>query len=207
VLRSHEQWGGAALAGAVAVKASAGVLLPVVLLGAKRRGLAIAGAAACAVVLALVTFAAFGPHLPNDSTQSRLVVPFGLTNVIGIGLGLGGVTTGVRHVLELMLAGGVLAACVAAAYTRRWLVPAAAVSLLAILTLTWVMPWYIFWVLPLAALVPGRTLRIAALVAGVSLLLTWLPLSQQFAHENLHLYPTRTTVGKQNSAYLHHLLH
>jgi hypothetical protein len=108
-------------------------------------------------------------------------------------------------VLELTLAGGVVAACVVA-LRGRWLVPAAAVSLLAILTLTWVMPWYIFWVLPLAALVPGRTLRIATLVAGVSLLLTWLPLGQEFAHENLHLFPTRTAVGKQNSAYLHRLL-
>jgi hypothetical protein len=205
MLRSREEWGGAALAGAVAVKASAGVLLPVVLLGARRRGRAFAGAAACAVVIGLTTLVVFGPHLPNDSSQSRLVVPFGLANVLGLALGLGGVTTGLRHVLELTLAGGVVAACVVA-LRGRWLVPAAAVSLLAILTLTWVMPWYIFWVLPLAALVPGRTLRIATLVAGVSLLLTWLPLGQEFAHENLHLFPTRTAVGKQNSAYLHRLL-
>jgi len=160
--------------------------------------------------------AAFGPHLPNDGAQSKLVVPFGLANLLGLALGIGGVTSGLRTALELVLAAGVLAGCVAAWRARRdeadggrpgWLVAAAAVSLLLVLTLTWVMPWYVFWVLPLAALVRGRALRVAAIVVGISLLVTWLPLSLDFAHNSLHVYPTRTSVGKQNSAYLHHLLH
>jgi hypothetical protein len=85
-------------------------------------------------------------------------------------------------------------------------VAAAAVSLLLVLTLTWVMPWYVYWVLPLAALLRGRALRIATIVFGISLLFVWLPLGQDFNHNVLHVHPTRTSVGKENKAYLHRLL-
>jgi alpha-1,6-mannosyltransferase len=215
VLQLREHLGGAALAAAVAVKASAGVLLPIVLLGARRSGRAAAGAVVGGALAAALTLAVFGPHLPNDADQSKLVVPFGLANELGLALGIGGVTSGLRAALELILGAGVLAGCLAAWRGRRrgtapggqdWLAAAAAVSLLLLLTLSWVMPWYVFWALPLAALVRGRALRIATIVVGISLLLTWLPLSQDFAHKSLHVYPTRTTVGKQNSAYLHRLL-
>jgi hypothetical protein len=216
LLRLREVVGGAAIAAAVAVKASAGVLLPIVLLGARRRGRALAGALVGGAVAVTVALAVFGPHLPNDGSQSKLVVPFGLANLLGLALGLGGVTSGLRTALELVLAAGVVAACVVAWRARRdeadrgrrdWLPVAAAVSLLLVLTLTWVMPWYVYWVLPLAALARGRALRVAVVVVGISLLVTWLPLSLDFAHKSLHIYPTRTSVGKQNSAYLHRLLH
>src|SRR5207244_6715739 len=113
-----------------------------------------------------------------------------LTNQLGLALGIGGVTSGLRLALELTLAAGAIAACVALLVRRRrdyehqeWLVAAGAVSLLLLLTLTWVMPWYVFWVIPLAALVRGQALRIGVLVVGVTLLMTWLPLSQQFFHD------------------------
>jgi hypothetical protein len=215
ILRLREVAGGAALAAAVAVKASAGVLLPVVLIGARRRGRAVAGALAGGAVAAALMLVAFGPHLPNDGAQSKLVVPLGLANLLGLALGFGGVTPGFRTALELVLVAGVAAACVVAWRAERseadrgragWLAAAAAACLVLVLTLTWVMPWYVFWVLPFAALVRGPAFRVATVVVGISLLLTWLPLSPDFAHHQLHIYPTKTSVGKKNSAYLHHLL-
>jgi alpha-1,6-mannosyltransferase len=213
MLRKRDEIGGAAFAAAVAVKASAGVLLPVVLLGARSRLRAMAGAAGAIVVLGLVSLAVFGPHLPNDGSQSKLVVPFGLANDLGLALGLGGVTAALRHVLEAVLAAGVVAAAAYAWFRRgsergvpAWLPAAALVSLLLVSTLTWVMPWYVFWVLPLAALLRGPGVRIATIVFGIALLVIWLPLGQDFNHNVLHLHPTRTAVGKENSRYLHRLL-
>lgn len=215
LLRGRGTLGGVGLLSAVAVKASAGILLPVVLVGAKRRGRVALGMLAAGLVVAAVVLIAFGGHLPNDRVQSKLVTPFGLANELGLVLGLGGVTSGLRLALELALAAGVLATCAVLFLRRRrgysdlrpdWLVAAAVVSLLLVVTLTWTMPWYVFWVLPLAALVHTRAVRIAVSVVGVSLLLTWLPLGQDFFHDSLHVYPTRTSVGKQNSAYVHRLL-
>ena len=213
-LRSREHFGGAALAAAVAVKASAGVLLPVVLIGARQRGRALVGAAAGVAAMGALTLVAFGPHLPNDAAQSKLVVPFGLTNELGLALGFGGVSPGLRHVLEALLATGVAAACLVAWRGSRagsersfdWIPAAAGASLVLVLTLTWVMPWYVFWAVPLAALAKGRALRVAAIVVGALLLYTWLPLGQDFNHKTLQLAPTRTAVGRQNSNYLHNLL-
>ena len=213
-LGAREHFGGAALAAAIAVKASAGVLLPVVLIGARRRGLALVGAAAGVAAMGVMTLVAFGPHLPNDAAQSKLVVPFGLTNELGLALGIGGVSSGLRHVLEALLATGVVGACLVAWRGRRagsersldWIAAAAGASLVLVVTLTWVMPWYVFWALPLAALARGRAPRVAAIVVGALLLYTWLPLGQDFNHVTLHLSPTRTAVGKKNSAYLHNLL-
>jgi hypothetical protein len=216
ILRLREEFGAAALVFAVAIKASAGVLLPVMLLGARRRLRALAGAAVGAALIASVSLAAFGAHLPNDASQSRLVVPFGLANDLGMALGLGGVTAHLRLALELVLLAGTVVASIVAWRMRErpapagsgpaWLVGAATVSLLLVLTLTWVMPWYVFWVLPLAALVKTRSVRLAVLVFGVALLLIWLPLGQRFNHDVLHLHPTRTAVGKANKDYLHRLL-
>lgn len=216
MLRSREGLGGAAFASALAVKASAGVLLPVVLLGARRRLHAIAGAALAVVALVAVSLLTFGPHLPNDAAQSKLVVAFAPANELGLGLGLGGVTPGLRMVLEAVLVTAIAAATIYAWRTAGarnggtgapgWLVGATAVTLVLIVTLTWVMPWYVFWLLPLAALMRGPWLRAAALVVSVMLLWIWLPLGMDFNHNVLHQKPTRTAVGKQNTRYIHSLL-
>jgi hypothetical protein len=213
VLRRHEALGGGALAAAVAVKASAGLLLPIVLLGARSRVRAVAGAVLGGVLALELTLAVFGPHLPNIGVQSNLVAPFGLVNYVGIALGGGGATASLRRALEAILILGVLIACVFAARSgtetaqrRDWLVAAGAASLLLVLTLSWAMPWYVLWVLPFAALVRTAALRAAVLVLGVTLLFTWLPLGQDFGHDVLDHNPTRTSVGKENTAYSHRFL-
>ena len=48
-------------------------------------------------------------------------------------------------------------------------------TLALLLTLTWVMPWYIAWLLPFAALSPQSRLRAATLVCGAFLLVVHLP--------------------------------
>src|SRR5206468_2455578 len=85
-------WRCAVLVAAVAIKASAGILLPVVLLGAGRRLRLLGGMIAGAVVFGGASLYAFGPHLPNLAQQSTLVTLAGLPNVVGSILGLGGET-------------------------------------------------------------------------------------------------------------------
>jgi hypothetical protein len=206
VLKLREPLGAGALAAAVAIKASAGLLLPIVLLGARRRARLSAGALAAFAALGLTSLAVFGPHLPNDAAQSKLVVALGLPNLVGLGLGLGGVTAHLRLALELILGAGLVVSCLLVLRGASWLRAAGWVTLLLLLTLTWVMPWYVLWLLPLAALVRGRELRVAALVFGVFLMFNWLPLGLDLAHDTFHLKPTRTAVGKQNKAYMHRLL-
>jgi hypothetical protein len=206
VLERREAVGAGALAAAVAIKASAGLLLPIVLLGARRRIRLAGGALAAFALLGLTSLAVFGPHLPNDAAQSKLVVALGLPNLVGLGLGLGGVTAHMRLALELILVAGLVVSCVLVLRGASWLRAAGWITLLLLLTLTWVMPWYVLWLLPFAGLVKSRELRIAALVFGVFMMFNWLPLGLDLAHDTFHLKPTRTAVGKQNKAYMHRLL-
>jgi hypothetical protein len=206
VLRLREALGAGALVAAVAIKASAGLLLPIVLLGARRRARFALGALGASALVGLASLAVFGPHLPNDAAQSKLVVALGLPNLVGLALGLGGVTAHMRLALELILVVALVVSCVLVLLGASWLRAAGWVTLVLLLTLTWVMPWYVLWLLPFAALVRTRELRVAALVFGVFLMFNWLPLGLDLAHDSFHLKPTRTAVGKQNKAYVHRLL-
>jgi hypothetical protein len=207
ILRLREPLGAGAIVAAVAIKASAGLLLPLVLLGARRSLRAAGGGLVVAVALAAASLALFGTHLPNDAAQSKLVVPFGLANLVGLALGLGGVTAHMRLALELIMLAGLLLSCGLVLRGRvHWVHAAGWVTLLFLLTLTWVMPWYVLWLLPFAALARRRELRVAALVFGVFLLFNWVPLGQHLGHDTLNIKPTRTQVGRQNQAYVHRLL-
>jgi hypothetical protein len=171
ILAGREMRGGAALAAAVAIKASAGLLVPVVALGARRSGRAVVGAAAAAIVLAGITILVFGPHLPNVQDQSRLVNLWSVPNLLGYAAGHGGADAAVRRIATIAaLVGGAI--CAAAAWrTRRWETAAGWAALIALACLSWLSAWYILWALPFAALSTSRVLRSATLAAVVALVL------------------------------------
>jgi hypothetical protein len=165
VLIRREGAGGAALAAAVAIKASAGLLLPVVVLGAPRPRRAVLGATAAALGLGAATLLAFGAHLPDVGDQSRLVNPSSLPNLIGYAAGRGGADAEVRRV-ALLTALAAVAACTAVAWrTRRWVTPAGWTALIGLASVSWVMPWYVLWALPFAGLSRSRALRAATVIA------------------------------------------
>jgi hypothetical protein len=165
VLMRREGAGGAALAAAVAIKASAGLLLPVVALGASRPRRAVFGAAAAALGLGVAALLAFGVHLPDVGDQSRLVNPSNTPNLIGYAAGRGGADAEVRRV-ALVTALAAVAACAAVARrTRRWVTPAGWTALIGLASVSWVMPWYVVWALPFAALSRSRALRMATVIA------------------------------------------
>jgi alpha-1,6-mannosyltransferase len=193
LLTRREGWGGAALATAVAIKASAGLLLPVMLLGAPRRLRTTAGAAAGAIVLGAATLLAFGPHLPDIADQSKLVNPWSIPNVLGYIAGHGGADAAVRQVATLA---GIAAAAICAVVawrTRRWVTPTGWAALAGVASLSWATPWYILWALPFAALSASRTLRIVTVViASYFLLIHAVPAARWFHHLGIHLFDTPT---------------
>ncbi len=201
---------GVAFAAAVAIKASAGILLPVVLAALlhRRRELLqlLFGMALGAVVFGAASIVAFGPHLPDLATQGRLVTMVSIPNLLGLALGQGGETDTLRVLLS-----GVLVACVAAcswlAWRRRDSVAAAGWASVALLvTLSWVLPWYVLWILPLAALSDSRRLRTAALAIGVYLIVAWAPVTG-YVFNAIDFHPEKTALGRLHQRYVKELLY
>jgi hypothetical protein len=222
---------GAAFVTAVAIKASAAVLVPVALAGVARvprRLVQMAlGMLVWGTVLAFASLLAFGLHLPDLSTQSQLVTSLSIPNLLGLLLGLGGESSGLRAVMDATLIGAVGACCwalwsrtraarrgaadergqpgVAQDGVARAITAAGWASMALLLTLSWVLPWYVVWVLPLAALSGSRRLRIAALAFGVYLILVWAPASQSVWNA-IGFHPEKTQLGRVHQRFVKDLL-
>jgi hypothetical protein len=208
-LAAPELAAGVALVAAIALKASAAILVPVILAGllrAPRRLVqVVAGLIAGGIVLGVCTVVAFGAHLPDLGAQGRLVIPMGVPNLLGLVLGQGGETETMRSLLSVVLVLAVVG-CSVLAWRRRDALTASGWATMALLmTLSWVLPWYVLWVLPLAALSRSRALRTTTLVFGAYLLLTWMPLATGL-NNALGIRPTTTSLGQQHQRYVRGLL-
>ena len=209
-LSALEVAGGAALIVAISIKASAGILVPVVLLGllrSPRRVIGVLiGMALAAIVLATVSFVAFGSYIPDLTTQAKLVTAVGLPNLLGLALGQGGETTTLHSVLSLVLVASVLGASLWAWRRREWITPAGWATVALVVTLSWVLPWYVLWMLPLAALGRSKLMRGVVLVLGVYLILAWVPLMTGIIHA-VGFKPSATPLGQLHQRITKQLLH
>ena len=196
---------GIAIVAAVAVKASAAVLIPVIIAGASRRMRVAAGMLLGLAAVAASTYVAFGFNLPNISQQSTLVVPDGIPNLTGLALGFGGATAEMRTVLKLLLVAVIVGSTVWTWRTRRWRVGCGWVTLALVLTLTWTLPWYIAWLLPFAALARSRGLRVVVALLAVYTYLVFMPYSSEVLGF-LHVNPANTILGQQEQTYMNSLL-
>lgn len=193
--------GGAALMTAVGLKLSGGLALPFALAGsepASRRPL-LAGAAIAGLVLAGTSLAVFGPHLPGLETQSELVTPLSPQNLLGLLLGQGGATGAVRAVVGLGFLAALVALLRATWRGADWLTMAGWATLALVVCLTWEMPWYVLWVLPLAAIGRSRALRLAAVGLTAFLLVTLVPVTGYVLTHACHCNPSNTATGKRNA--------
>jgi hypothetical protein len=68
-----------------------------------------------------------------------------------------------------------------------------------IASLAWLMPWYVIWVLPLAALGTSLRLRRTAVVLTVFLIATFVPLAGNVFYGH-GVNPLNTRVGHASSA-------
>jgi hypothetical protein len=208
-LSAVEIGAGAAFVAATSLKASAGVLIPIVLAGLlrtpRRMTQVLLGMLAAGVVVGVASLIAFGLHIPDLSTQSRLVTSISVPNLIGLALGAGGETETLHNLLSLVLVVSVLGCC-AMAWRRRDSLTASGWATVALLvTLGWVLPWYILWLLPLAALSRSRWLRRTALVLGAYLILAWAPASG-LLWSAIGFQPAKTTLGQLHQRYVKELL-
>jgi hypothetical protein len=201
---------GVAFVAAVAIKASAGILLPVVLAALlhRRRDLLqlLLGMALGALVFGSASILAFGPHLPDLATQGRLVTMESIPNLLGLALGQGGESETLRVLLS-----GVLVVCVVACSWLAWrtrdsVTAAGWASVALLVTLSWVLPWYVLWVLPLAALSSSRRLRTTALVLGVYLIIAWAPVTGSVLGA-IDFHPEKTALGRLHQRYVKELLY
>lgn len=169
----------AALVAAAAVKLTAGIALPFVVLGARHRwpmlrAVLIAGAAA-----GLGTLAVFGPHVLDQiqrisSDASYNIAYTGPDRVAAL---LGTAITPALRTACLMAAGVVtLIGLWRVLHGGDWLTAAGWATLALMVALASAGPWYLVWVLPFAALARGRALRLTTLALTAYLLAVHLPL-------------------------------
>ena len=214
---------GAAFVVAAGLKASAAVLIPVVLAGllGYRRALAqvLTGMVLAGIVVGALSLLFFGLHIPDLSTQSRLVTSESVPNLIGLAVGAGGETEALHKVLTVGLILSIAACCWYAwrgslrgaapgggpGIAERTITACGWASVALLVTLSWVLPWYVIWVLPMAALSASRRLRAAALALGVYLIIAWAPASGQL-WDAIGFHPEKTSLGRLHQRYVRELL-
>ncbi len=208
-LSASQACAGAAFIVAAGIKASGAVLIPVVLASLIRAPRALVqvglGMLVALVVVALVSLAAFGLHTPDLSTQGSLVTSESVPNLIGLAIGLGGESDTLRKVMVALLIVAVMACCWQAARRRDPITASGWSSVALLLALSWVLPWYVLWVLPLAALSQSRRLRAVSLVLGGYLIIAWAPVSGLLWHA-IGFHPERTQLGRLHQRYVKELL-
>ena len=158
----------------------------------------ILGCAAFIAALPLIamSLALFGPHLPNLSDQSTLLTPFSITNLVGLLIGADG---GSPTVLKLATVALVLMVAWLLHRRGEWLSSAGWGTVALIASLAWLMPWYVIWVLPLAALGTSQRLRRTAVVLTIFLVATFVPLAGNVFYGH-GINPLNTRVGHASYA-------
>ena len=208
-LSALEIGAGVAFVVGAGIKASGAVLIPVVLASLLRKPRTLTqmglGMAFAAVIIAALSLLAFGLHIPDLSTQGKLVTNESVPNLIGLAIGLGGETEGLNHVMKAVLTASLLACCWMAWRRRESITASAWASVALLLTLSWVLPWYVLWVLPLAALSDSRRMRAAVLAIGVYLIVAWAPVSA-LVWNDIGFHPEKTSLGRLHARAVKELL-
>jgi Glycosyltransferase family 87 len=165
VLTARDSLGGASLVAAVAVKASAAVVAPFALLGSKQRRRVLAGAAAALAVTTVVAYLGFGWHWldafalagENQGRTSHMSIPITTARLSGLD------PHPVRIALLALYAALVVYLLIWTYRGNDWLRAAAWATTGLILATAWLLPWYLLWPLPLAALSRDRPLKLLLL--------------------------------------------
>lgn len=172
-LSAREGAGALATVAAAGVKATAAIVLPFQLLGARRRRRSLIAAGAGAAIGGAVSLAIFHSSLLGGlQAQSQCISKLSAPDTLGRLAGLGGAVSAV-HVAMLVILGAVFAWQIRKVRPGHWITPAGWTMLALLAALTWLMPWYVVFLLPLAALGDSRRLKVATLAACLYSLLVW----------------------------------
>lgn len=206
LLAKRDRSAGAVLMLAVAIKFTAVILLPFLLIAApptRRRLQILIGAGLAAVPLVALSLALFGFTLPNLSQQSTLLTGFSIPQVVGLAIGLGG---GTPALLRVATVGVVVAIAVLLRRRGDWISRAGWATVALIASLSWLMPWYAIWVLPLAVLGTSARLRRVAVGLSVYVLITFIPWTAIYLSAH-RISPLNTPVGQASSSLAQKLSH
>jgi alpha-1,6-mannosyltransferase len=178
MLEGRDRAAGAALVVAVAVKFTAVLLLPFLIVACATRSRRIAllkGFALGAIPLLVLSLALYGPALPNLKQQSSLLTSLSIPNLLGDLIGAGGGAPWLLHLADA----AVVATVVYMLVRRRndWLAGAGWSTFALVVSLGWLVPWYVVWVLPLAALGTSTWLRLWTIALTAFLIVTFVPLT------------------------------
>jgi alpha-1,6-mannosyltransferase len=177
VLGGRDRLGPVVSSLAVAVKASAGLAVPFVILGARRRLDALVAAVGTGAVVAGVALVAFGTDATGFidvlGTQQRLDSGTSVIAQLGSIFGWVGNPTGARTVATVVFA-VVLIALLVRAWRQPddWVECAGWATVTLMVCTSWLLAWYIVWLVPLAALARTRWLHLAAVGMTLFVLLT-----------------------------------
>jgi hypothetical protein len=174
IVQRRNRTGGGLLAAATWIKLTGALLVPFALIGAggrsRRREIAL-GAGAVTAVVAIASFALFGTgplHLPGTIAHSQAGGDWhSIPGFLASGLGL----TTVGHVVGIVLACAFAAVCIwllrrVRQGTLDWLDGAGWATLAMLVTASSLMPWYVSWLLPLAAISADKRLTRSAMIAS-----------------------------------------
>jgi alpha-1,6-mannosyltransferase len=163
VLGSRERLGGAAIVAAAAVKATAGLALPFLLLARRRRSLRVVAGAAVAGGLVLVAAAVAFPGHPLGVVtvlrgNERLVAFDGIPNALAQLVGLPGVTGPIRFGAMVVFGVTMIALAVLVWRGYDWVSACGWAFVAVVAASPWFLAWYTIWPLPFAALSRDRRL-------------------------------------------------
>ncbi len=178
MLQGRESPAAGAAVAAAAIKLTVGLALPFVLVGAARSRRAAWAATLAIVVIGVPALLLFGPdlftQLQRIGTDPLFDTVFSGPDRIASALG--------THITPVIRAGctGLAGAVALAAVVWAWrggdAITAAGWAFLALIaSIASLAPWYLVWLLPLAALGRSRRLRVASLLATAYLIAVHLP--------------------------------
>jgi alpha-1,6-mannosyltransferase len=162
--------GSASVVGAIAVKATAGVALPFVLLGARRRGAALAGAVGGAAAIGVLAFLVFGGAAATEplklvAQHTHYYFEQSVPAHVAVLLGMPPRSNSVRMTAEVLAAVAVAALLVHTAVRRTWVSGAGWATLALLVSSNYMLAWYTIWILPFAA--TGRSRRLVGAALGL----------------------------------------
>jgi alpha-1,6-mannosyltransferase len=164
-LSAREAAGGAAFLTAIAVKASTAVTAPFALLGTQRKRRLLAGGLLALALTVVVANLAFGWHWldaftlagENQGHTSHLSIPTTAARLTGL-------DPDTARAIAAVIFAGLIAYLLAWTYRGGDWVRASAWATTGLLLATaWLLPWYLLWPLPAAALSRDRPLKLLLL--------------------------------------------
>jgi Glycosyltransferase family 87 len=178
VVAMREASAGVAIVTAIGLKLSAAFVAPFALLGSLRVNRFLAGAALAVALIAAASLLAFGPHAldsaelvgENQGRVSNYSLPNLLSELLGAGIGP------LRAIAATTYAALLLALLRWVWRGGDWIRATGWAALGLLLATAWLLPWYVIWALPFAALSRDRWLISAVLALTALQLAARVPL-------------------------------